>query len=149
MAISFSVIRKESTMILIGLMPISIVCVSLLSVSHQFCPYLSIGDEHKFRSPAEFLPHAAWLIAGKTPGRCRCKYCNPGRGKFSQQKLNQQLKAGYMAAVDERKREEYRAARDGRPYIPDDQPLVKVFLKPARHSRQVLGVSNFMTNPLT
>ena len=133
MAINFSVIRKVSTMILIGLMSIFIVCAFL---SHtNLCPYLSIGDQLRFRSPAEFLPHAAWLIAGKTPGCCRCKYCNAGRGKFSQRQLNKQLNDGYKTAANERKREERQAASDGRPYVPDDQPLVKVFLRPTLHSR--------------
>ena len=142
MGINFSVIKRESIMILIGLTPIFMVCASLLSFSHSYFP---IGDHHKFRSPAEFLPHAAWLIAGMTPGCCRCKYCNPGRGKFSQSQLNKQLNDGYKAAVDERKRQEYKAAKDGRPYIPDDQPLVKVFLRPAPHSRQILGGPNSHT----
>ena len=139
MAINFSIIRKESTMTPNGLMPIFMVCAFLPHTN--FCPYPPVGDHHKFRSPAEFLPHAAWLIAGKTPGCCRCKYCNPGRGKFSQYKLNNQLKDGYEAAVNERKREEYWAARDGKPYMPDDQPLVKVFLRCGSY-RQVLEGSN-------
>jgi len=114
--------------------------VLLSFLSHtDFCPYPPIGDHHKFRSPAEFLPHAAWLIAGRIPGCCRCKYCNPGRGKFSQTKLNKELSNGYKVAVNERKRAEYQAAKNGRSYIPDDQPLVKVFLQPAR---QVLRGSN-------
>jgi len=76
------------------------------------------------------------------PGRCRCKYCNPGRGKFSQNKLNKELKEGYLAAIDGRKREEYQAPRDRRPYIPNDQPLVNVFLKTAPAPRKVLRGSN-------
>jgi len=70
------------------------------------------------------------------PGRCRCKYCNSGRGRFSQNRLNKELKEGYKAAADRRKKEEYEAARDKRPYIPNDQPLVDVFLKAASAPRK-------------
>jgi len=76
------------------------------------------------------------------PGRCRCKYCNSGRGRFSQNRLNKELKEGYKAAVNRRKMEEYEAARDKRPYTPNDQPLVDVFLKAASAPRKVLRGSN-------
>jgi len=100
------------------------------------------GDDHKFRSPAEFVPHAAWLIAGMPPGRCRCKYCSSGRGTFSQTKLNKRFKEGYEKALNARVKQRYLAGRDGRPYTPDDQPLLKVFLKPAPGPGQVLSGSN-------
>jgi len=35
-----------------------------------------------FRSPYEFVFHAAWLMAGANPGECICVYCdhtNPGQ----------------------------------------------------------------------
>jgi len=95
------------------------------------------SDHHKFRSPAEFLPHAAWLIAGKPPGRCKCKYDNPG-GTRSQEKLNKELNDGYLAARDERLRRRYKAFKAGETFIPDHRPLVEVFLKPAPGPGQVL-----------
>jgi len=76
------------------------------------------------------------------PGCCRCKYCNSGRGKVSQTKLNKQFKEGYKVAVNARVKQEYQARKDGRPYTPDDQPLVKVFLKPAPGPGQVLSGFN-------
>jgi hypothetical protein len=69
------------------------------------------------------------------PGRCRCKYCNPGRENFSQKKLNNLLVDGYKAELNERKEKEYQAAKSKRRYSPGDQPLVKVFLKDAPGSR--------------
>ena len=76
------------------------------------------------------------------PGRCRCKYCNTGRGKFSQRQLTKHFTDGYKAALNEKKKQEYLAAKEKRLYIPDDEPLVKIFLKTAPGSRQVLKVSN-------
>ena len=130
-ATSFSAIRRESTMMSIALMPIYTVCAFLLTHTHCWHYSLPTDDQHKYRSPAEFLPHAAWLIAGKPPGRCWCKYCNTGRRKLSQTKLNQKFKDGYKAEVDKRRKEEYQASKAQKPYTPDDQPLEKVFLKRA------------------
>jgi len=76
------------------------------------------------------------------PGRCRCKYCNTGRGRFSQRQLTQRLTDGYKAALNEKKKQEYQAAKAGRRYILDDEPLIDVFLKTAPGSRQVLRASN-------
>jgi hypothetical protein len=97
--------------------------------SHMHCQlYLHAGDHHKFRSPAEFLPHAAWLIAGMPPGSCRCKYCSPGRGEKYQTGLVNELKDGYEAEMNNRRVEEYQAQRAGKIYVPNNQPLVKLFL---------------------
>ena len=37
---------------------------------------------------------------------------------------------GHKAEMNKRKMEEYQASKAKKRYIPDDQPLVKVFLKP-------------------
>jgi hypothetical protein len=53
---------------------------------------------------------------------------------------------GYKAALNERIRQEYLAAKAGRPYTLPDEPLVEVFLKAAPGSRQVLRGSKSHTN---
>jgi len=88
------------------------------------------SDHHKFRSPAEFVPHAAWLIAGMPPKRCKCKYCSPDKGKFSQKKLNNELAAGYVNAMENEAKRRYQVQRNKDHYTPRDQPLEEVFLKP-------------------
>ncbi|PVF98104.1 hypothetical protein CPB86DRAFT_387939 [Serendipita vermifera] len=50
--------------------------------------YLLANKGLVFRSPNEFLRHAAWLMRGAQPGHCLCKYCHPA----SQTKINDQLK---------------------------------------------------------
>jgi hypothetical protein len=50
-------------------------------VSHCGLTHYS-GGGHTFRSPYEFVFHAAWLIAGGVAGECSCVYCdrtNPGQ----------------------------------------------------------------------
>ena len=101
---------------------------SLLSVSHLLLTLA--GDDHKFRSPAEFIPHAAWLISGMPPGRCKCKYCGQGRGRISQAKLNKELKDGFKEAMDDEGKKKYQAVKNGGHYTPRDLPLEEVFLKP-------------------
>jgi hypothetical protein len=49
-----------------------------------------------FRSPMEFVPHAIWLMRGKT-GQCECKYCIPGQ---NQKVINRRLNHGVDADSD-------------------------------------------------
>ena len=48
-------------------------------------PNQTSGSCHvkQFRSPAEFAPHAAWLLSDPDldPSNCGCKYCNNGVGR--------------------------------------------------------------------
>jgi len=50
-----------------------------------------------FRSPMEFVPHAIWLLKGRT-GQCDCKYCIPGQ---SQKDINRRLRRGVDADSDD------------------------------------------------
>jgi Transcription-silencing protein, cryptic loci regulator Clr2 len=104
-------------------------CFPVFSFTHPLLTLsLPTGDNHKFRSPAEFIPHAAWLMAGQPANCCKCRYCTPGRGRFSQRRLNNELSDGYKVAVDKEKRREYLAAKNGQPYTRRDEPLKEVFL---------------------
>jgi hypothetical protein len=104
---------------------------ALSSPSHTYCSLYPFptGDDHKFRSPAEFTPHAAWLIAGMPPGRCKCKYCS--QGTFSQKRLNEELDAGFKEAMNNEGKNHYQALKNKQQYTPRDLPLEEVFLKPA------------------
>jgi hypothetical protein len=61
--------------------------------SQVICPWdpltsCYLGAGHIFRSPNEFVFHAAWLMTGAEPGRCSCVYCdnsNVGQKGRSQQ----------------------------------------------------------------
>jgi hypothetical protein len=64
------------------------------------------------------------------PGRCKCKYCNPGRRRFSQKKLNDELDAGFSEAIDNEAKKRYQAGKNKVRYTPREQPLEEVFLKP-------------------
>ena len=86
------------------------------------------GDNHKFRSPEEFVPHAAWLIAGMPPGRCKCRYCGPGR--TLQTKINKELHAGFNEAIVNEEQKRQQAAKDRSRYTQRHLPLEEVFLKP-------------------
>jgi len=48
-------------------------------LAFQCLPNQPLGSRHvnRFRSPAEFAPHALWLLtdASLDPSNCRCKYC--------------------------------------------------------------------------
>lgn len=103
---------------------------SHLPVSHSLLTYpLPAGDNHKFRSPAEFVPHAAWLIAGMPEGRCGCQYCSPREGETPQTTINAELKAGYEEALDIESKKMARALKKGRRHTPRVQPLEEVYLK--------------------
>jgi len=47
-------------------------------------PNQALGSRHvkQFRSPAEFAPHAAWLLTDPSldPSNCECKYCSKDTG---------------------------------------------------------------------
>ncbi|KAG8753955.1 hypothetical protein FRC14_005512 [Serendipita sp. 396] len=47
------------------------------------------GGHRQYRSPNEFLLHAAWLMSGATPGDCWCRYCDKSH---SQTQINKKLK---------------------------------------------------------
>ena len=64
------------------------------------------------------------------PGRCKCKYCSRGRGRFSQKKLNEELEKGFTDAMDNEARKRYLALKNRDTYIPRTLPLEEVFLKP-------------------
>ena len=100
----------------------------LLSVLYLFLTSFPKGDKHKFRSPAEFVPHAAWLIAGMPPGRCKCRYCSPGR--IPQGKINKELNASFKEAIANEEKKRVQAAKNQSGYTPRRLPLEEVFLKP-------------------
>ena len=102
------------------LFALCLICISDLSFPKD--------DYHKYRSPAEFIPHAAWLIAGMPPERCKCKYC--GRGPISQTTLNKELESGYWEAMKDEEERRRQAAKNRDGYKPRDLPLEEVFLKP-------------------
>lgn len=104
--------------------------VCALSSCLIYIPDLSFpkGDKHKFRSPAEFVPHAAWLIAGMPPGRCKCRYCGPG--PIPQGKINKELNASFKEAIANEEKKRYQAVKNQSRYTPRHRPLEEVFLKP-------------------
>jgi hypothetical protein len=78
------------------------------------------------------FPHAAWLIAGMPPGRCKCKYCNAEGRRFSQTKLNNELKCWLpVKQSDNEVMKRQQAAKESRMATkPREQPLEEVYLKP-------------------
>lgn len=52
--------------------------VGMLSILSFYCELTHyLGGGHTYRSPFEFVFHAAWLMAGAVPGECICVYCDP------------------------------------------------------------------------
>ena len=63
------------------------------------------------------------------PGRCKCKYCNHGKGEKFQTKLKEELETGVLEAKNNELKKQFQASRNGERYTPRDRPLEEVYLK--------------------
>ncbi|KZV62413.1 hypothetical protein PENSPDRAFT_249021 [Peniophora sp. CONT] len=55
--------------------------VGLFVIFSCITAHVGSGANSRFASPAEYAPHALWLMRGAVSGACACKYCSKSQQK--------------------------------------------------------------------